>query len=167
MSRMIKRYGNRKLYDTQESRYVTLEAIASFVKQGEAKLAFGQSFQDEREGSLAGDVQIESIHQKKGVGGGEAYSPVAVEKGVIVDQRLQQSGRLLAQFVVVTRLRTENSRLQSALIKQPVLAAVFLHLVMVNGDDFSHGQIDALGGHFACAWASRLYNSRYFWLERR
>jgi polyhydroxyalkanoate synthesis repressor PhaR len=35
MSRMIKRYGNRKLYDTQESRYVTLEAIASFVKQGE------------------------------------------------------------------------------------------------------------------------------------
>jgi len=32
---MIKRYGNRKLYDTQESRYVTLEAIASFVKQGE------------------------------------------------------------------------------------------------------------------------------------
>jgi polyhydroxyalkanoate synthesis repressor PhaR len=35
MSRLIKRYGNRKLYDTQDSRYVTLEAIASFVKQGE------------------------------------------------------------------------------------------------------------------------------------
>lgn len=35
MSRLIKRYGNRKLYDTQESRYVTLEAIAEFVKQGE------------------------------------------------------------------------------------------------------------------------------------
>ncbi len=35
MSRLIKRYGNRKLYDTQESRYVTLEVIASLVKQGE------------------------------------------------------------------------------------------------------------------------------------
>ena len=35
MSRLIKRYGNRKLYDTQESRYVTLEAISGFVKQGE------------------------------------------------------------------------------------------------------------------------------------
>ena len=35
MPRLIKRYGNRKLYDTQESRYVTLEAIAGFVKQGE------------------------------------------------------------------------------------------------------------------------------------
>lgn len=35
MPRLIKRYGNRKLYDTQESRYVTLEGIAGFVKQGE------------------------------------------------------------------------------------------------------------------------------------
>lgn len=35
MSRTIKRYGNRKLYDTQESRYVTLEDISGFVKGGE------------------------------------------------------------------------------------------------------------------------------------
>lgn len=35
MSRTIKRYGNRKLYDTQESRYVTLEDISGFVKTGE------------------------------------------------------------------------------------------------------------------------------------
>ena len=35
MSRTVKRYGNRKLYDTQESRYVTLEDISGFVKAGE------------------------------------------------------------------------------------------------------------------------------------
>ena len=35
MPRLIKRYGNRKLYDTQESRYVTLDDIAGFVKGGE------------------------------------------------------------------------------------------------------------------------------------
>lgn len=35
MPRLIKRYGNRKLYDTQESKYVTLEHIAGFVKAGE------------------------------------------------------------------------------------------------------------------------------------
>lgn len=35
MSRVVKRYGNRKLYDTTESRYVTLEDIASLVKVGE------------------------------------------------------------------------------------------------------------------------------------
>lgn len=35
MLRLVKRYGNRKLYDTQESRYVTLDDIAGFVKAGE------------------------------------------------------------------------------------------------------------------------------------
>ena len=35
MGRLVKRYGNRKLYDTSESRYVTLEEIARWVKAGE------------------------------------------------------------------------------------------------------------------------------------
>jgi polyhydroxyalkanoate synthesis repressor PhaR len=34
-SRVIKRYANRKLYDTLESRYVTLEQIASMIRRGE------------------------------------------------------------------------------------------------------------------------------------
>jgi polyhydroxyalkanoate synthesis repressor PhaR len=33
--RIIKRYLNRKLYDTQDSKYVTLPEIAKLVKQGE------------------------------------------------------------------------------------------------------------------------------------
>ena len=33
--RVIKRYANRKLYDTRESRYVTLQDIAEFVRVGE------------------------------------------------------------------------------------------------------------------------------------
>ena len=32
--KVIKRYANRKLYDTVESRYVTLEEIAEMVKAG-------------------------------------------------------------------------------------------------------------------------------------
>lgn len=35
MPRTIKRYSNRKLYDTSQSCYVTLEEIADFVKEGE------------------------------------------------------------------------------------------------------------------------------------
>jgi len=35
MPRLIKRYSNRKLYDTSESRYVTLEEISRWVKAGE------------------------------------------------------------------------------------------------------------------------------------
>lgn len=34
MARIIKRYGNRKLYDTEASRYVTLERIAQLVREG-------------------------------------------------------------------------------------------------------------------------------------
>ena len=32
MVRLIKRYESRKLYDTEESRYVSLEEIAAFVR---------------------------------------------------------------------------------------------------------------------------------------
>ncbi len=35
MGRVIKRYGNRKLYDTRESRYITLDEIAGYVREGE------------------------------------------------------------------------------------------------------------------------------------
>jgi polyhydroxyalkanoate synthesis repressor PhaR len=33
--RLVKRYANRKLYDTRESRYVTLPQIAAFVRDGQ------------------------------------------------------------------------------------------------------------------------------------
>jgi len=33
--RVIKRYANRKLYDTQESRYVTLEQISEMIRRGD------------------------------------------------------------------------------------------------------------------------------------
>ncbi len=33
--RRIKRYGNRKFYDTSSSRYVTLEGIAGMIREGE------------------------------------------------------------------------------------------------------------------------------------
>src|SRR5690242_18166651 len=32
---VIKRYANRKLYDTEAKRYVTLEDLAEFIRQGE------------------------------------------------------------------------------------------------------------------------------------
>jgi polyhydroxyalkanoate synthesis repressor PhaR len=35
MIRLIKRYESRKLYDTEESRYVSLDEIASWVRQGQ------------------------------------------------------------------------------------------------------------------------------------
>lgn len=34
MARLIKRYGNRKLYDTEQKRYVSLVDLAELVRQG-------------------------------------------------------------------------------------------------------------------------------------
>jgi polyhydroxyalkanoate synthesis repressor PhaR len=35
MIRLIKRYGSRKLYDTEESRYVSLEELATWIRDGQ------------------------------------------------------------------------------------------------------------------------------------
>ena len=35
MIRLIKRYGSRKLYDTEESRYVSLSEVGDFVRKGQ------------------------------------------------------------------------------------------------------------------------------------
>ena len=35
MIRLIKRYGSRKLYDTEESRYVALEELAGWIRAGQ------------------------------------------------------------------------------------------------------------------------------------
>ncbi len=35
MIRLIKRYGSRKLYDTEESRYVSLDELADWIRQGQ------------------------------------------------------------------------------------------------------------------------------------
>ena len=35
MIRLIKRYGSRKLYDTEESRYASLEEIAGWIRDGQ------------------------------------------------------------------------------------------------------------------------------------
>ncbi len=71
MARLIKRYGNRKLYDTQASRYVTLDAVAELVRAGEdlriidnesgedlTALTFAQIILEEQKRKTAPDLPI-------------------------------------------------------------------------------------------------------------
>ena len=45
--RIIKRYSNRKLYDTEDKRYVTLEEVAAFVRAGhDVKVLDNQTSED-------------------------------------------------------------------------------------------------------------------------
>jgi len=53
-SHLIKRYANRKLYDTDRSRYVTLEQIAEMVREGEeVKIVDYRTQEDITSGTLA------------------------------------------------------------------------------------------------------------------
>jgi len=62
--RLIKRYANRKLYDTKDSRYVTLHQIAEFVRCGEdVKIIDNKSKEDLTNVTLA---QIIYEEEKKG-----------------------------------------------------------------------------------------------------
>lgn len=62
--RVIKRYANRKLYDTRESKYVTLDRIAEFVRNGEeVKVLDNRSKKDLTKVTLA---QIIYEEQKSG-----------------------------------------------------------------------------------------------------
>ena len=65
MRRVIKRYANRKLYDTTSSRYVALEDVASFVRRGdEVEVTDNESGEDLTAVTLA-QIILEDERKKK------------------------------------------------------------------------------------------------------
>ncbi|HVT56816.1 MAG TPA: polyhydroxyalkanoate synthesis regulator DNA-binding domain-containing protein [Thermoanaerobaculia bacterium] len=55
MIRLIKRYESRKLYDTEESRYVSLEEIAGWIREGQEVRVL--------DNATAGDVTSQTLTQ--------------------------------------------------------------------------------------------------------
>src|SRR5262245_22700493 len=88
MSRTIKRYGNRKLYDTQESRYVTLEDIAGFVKAGEDVRVVDNDSSEDLTAVTFAQIILEEERKKNG------FVPVPILRRMI-----QQGEQALQGFV--------------------------------------------------------------------
>ena len=66
MPRLIKRYGSRKLYDTEDSRYVSLEELAGWIRAGQQlQVIDNKSGDDVTAGML---TQIISEEGRKGGG---------------------------------------------------------------------------------------------------
>src|SRR4051812_30115578 len=75
-AKVIKRYSNRKLYDTVESRYVTLDEIAQMIQDGaEVRIVDNRSKEDLTSVTLA---QIIFKQEKK-----KSRMPLAVLKDII------------------------------------------------------------------------------------
>ena len=59
MVRLVKRYGSRKLYDTEESRYVSLEEIARFVRRGQEVRVLDNATSEDVTGQTLSQVILE------------------------------------------------------------------------------------------------------------
>lgn len=111
--RVIKRYTNRKLYDTSESRYVTLDEIAGLVKAGqEVQIVDNRSGKDLTEVTLA---QILYEEQKKQT----TRMPLSMLKEII-----RTSGSSISDFIQrrltqpVQSLREEAERRVDEIVRR-------------------------------------------------
>ena len=106
--KVIKRYTNRKLYDTVESRYVTLDEIAQMVKQGvEVKIVDNRSKEDLTSVTLA---QIVFEEEKK-----TTRMPLSVLREII-----RRPGEQLSEFIkseVTPRVASIREEAESRLDK--------------------------------------------------
>src|SRR5262252_2124119 len=86
--RVIKRYSNRKLYDTKDSRYVTLQQIGEMVRAGEeVQIIDNATKEDKTEVTLALIISEELKSQ-----------PRSVPLGTLRDLIQERGERLLSQL---------------------------------------------------------------------
>ncbi len=86
--RVIKRYSNRKLYDTKDSRYVTLQQIGEMVRAGEeVQIIDNATKEDKTEVTLALIISEDLKSQ-----------PRSVPLGTLRDLIQERGGRLLSQL---------------------------------------------------------------------
>lgn len=62
--RIIRRYSNRKLYDSKESHYVTLQQLAALVRQGEEIQVVNKSTQQDLTAATLAQIIFEE--EKRG-----------------------------------------------------------------------------------------------------
>lgn len=87
MIRLIKRYESRKLYDTEESRYVSLEDIASWIREGQEVRVV--------DNATAADVTSQTLTQiivEEGRKGGEPLPSELLHELVRLGERTVTSG---------------------------------------------------------------------------
>ena len=128
--RLIKRYESRKLYDTEESRYVSLEEIAGWIRDGqEVKVVDNATSADVTSHTLAQIILDEGrrgtsflpsdlLHELVRVGERAVSSGVVhVQQGVdrLVQASMDRLGPLRRAREEMARLKTQLEQLESSL----------------------------------------------------
>ena len=130
MPRLVKRYSNRKLYDTSDSRYVTLDEIARWVKAGEeVKIVENDSGEDLTAVTFA-QIILEEERKKTGLlslrvlrdliqHGEQAWQGITatVDRGMeVIRTAPERAGRRVQELTQVSdRLSQLQSRFDDAI----------------------------------------------------
>ena len=100
MPRLIKRYGSRKLYDTSESRYVGLEEVAAFVREGDDVQVI-----DNKTGADATAAVLTQIISEEGRSGATALTPRFLHDLLRVGERAIKAGEGVVEAGIVQARR--------------------------------------------------------------
>lgn len=115
-NRIIKRYQNRKLYDTNASRYVTLDDIANLIREGEDVQIIDNQNQDDLTSVTLTQIIFEQEKKKK------SLLPLSTLRGII-----QSGGEKIVDFVQssietgvssITHARDEAEKYLEKIIKK-------------------------------------------------
>lgn len=110
MPRVVKRYANRKLYDTQSSRYVSLDDVAGFVRGGEDVQVLDNSSGDDLTAVTLAQIILEDERRKKSFvslpllrdlvrGSGDAIADATQRASDVIDEFRAKAEETVSEFV--------------------------------------------------------------------
>ena len=123
MSRLIKRYGSRKLYDTTESRYVSLEEIAVWIRDGEKIQVVDNASSEDVTTQTLTQIISEEGRRKSQFLSNELLHDLIRAGGSVVSNRVKQIQdgvegfvkKSLDRIVPVSKVRDEMVQLRARL----------------------------------------------------
>jgi len=101
-TKLIKRYGNRKLYDTEQSRYVTLEEISQMVRRGEEIRVVDNKTQEDLTAVTLTQIMLEEQKNKNNI------LPLSLCKNLI-----QEGGDRLSEWLHKSRESLSSMRIEA------------------------------------------------------
>lgn len=96
-ARLIKRYANRKLYDTETSRYVTLNQIATMIREGEDVRVIDNTSKEDLTSVTFAQIIYESEKSKKNNASSAKLKEIIERSGERLRSTLQKGP--VAKFV--------------------------------------------------------------------
>ncbi len=108
--RIVKRYQNRKLYDTHHSCYVTLDEIAQFIRQGEDIVVIDNKSQEDLTAITLSQIIFEQEKRKKNSLPLTALKNIIQSGGEQLMEFFQKSIQSVSAIAPVSTVRGEAER---------------------------------------------------------